>query len=559
MYDQQKESDELFMSSSNDVEIDASTCPQKLWKYTNPVITGDWSDPAVIRVGKDYYSLRSTFGWQPGLALAHSKDLVHWKYIGNGFTSLPSISTGEVAGGIWGSELVYNPNTKMYMIYATYNGVAVFESAAPEGPYTEVEGGLEIEGYDPGVFVDDDGRVYMATASGKIAELSPDGKTVVNSCVSTYAGWNEGPEIFKRGDYYYVTWSSGGTEVGANGIILSARSKTLEGPWEEDPANPVMENLNNGSDPDHPLEGPQHPEVIETQNGEWWITFHTWEYHYGTLARNMCLEPVEWTDDGWWRPKNGKQPSLTNIAPKLPYTAYGLQRSDDFSSPQLGLQWFFHTTPDWTGESWSLKDHPGFLRLYTQAGDVNGADAYKSIPLQRIDLKQFEAVTKVTFDAKSGKEAAGLILHATVGYNVMLSLTRTTDGKVVELAYFTNEDSRTDGEGATRTTIETVPFDGTTAHLKVNFDGEENASFSFSADGSTWQVIGAPISVAFDGEVDLSWRLYHWSGAAIGLFAVKRDATADNFADFDSFTVTNQDRDCKNNRGAEDLGVRSIK
>ena len=35
------------------------------WQYANPVIKGDWSDPAVIRVGEDYYSLRSTFGWQP--------------------------------------------------------------------------------------------------------------------------------------------------------------------------------------------------------------------------------------------------------------------------------------------------------------------------------------------------------------------------------------------------------------------------------------------------------------------------------------------------------------
>src|SRR5688500_17587856 len=66
------------------------------WQYTNPVINGDWSDPAVVRVGEDYYALRSTFGWQPGLAVAHSKDLVHWRYIGGGFSSLPSLATGEV-------------------------------------------------------------------------------------------------------------------------------------------------------------------------------------------------------------------------------------------------------------------------------------------------------------------------------------------------------------------------------------------------------------------------------------------------------------------------------
>src|SRR5438105_9621825 len=85
------------------------------WQYTNPVIRGDWSDPGVVRVGEDYYSVRSTFGWQPGLAVAHSKDLVHWEYIGNGFTYMPAIGPGEVANGIWGSEIIFNPNTSMFM------------------------------------------------------------------------------------------------------------------------------------------------------------------------------------------------------------------------------------------------------------------------------------------------------------------------------------------------------------------------------------------------------------------------------------------------------------
>ena len=53
--------------------------------------------------------------------------------------------------------------------------------------------------------------------------------------------------------------------------------------------------------------------------------------------------------------------------------------------------------------------------------------------------------------------------------------------------------------------------------------------------------MGPAISVGLGGQVDLSWRLQAWTGATIGLFAVKRDATADNYADFDSFTVTNLD------------------
>jgi xylan 1,4-beta-xylosidase len=508
------------------------------------VITGDWSDPAVVRVGEDYYSVRSTFGWQPGLVVAHSKDLVHWEYIGNGFSSLPSIVPGDVAGGIWGSEIVFNPNTNLFMIYATHNGVAgfeIFESATPEGPYSEVPGGIMADGYDPGVFIDDDNRVYLVSSAGKIAELSADGHTVMNPSVSSYAGWNEGPELFKRAPYYYVTWSSNGTERGADGIINSARSTSLAGPWQPDPTNPIMENLNRGTDPDHPFEGPQHSEPIQTQNGEWFVTFHTWQYNFGTLARSMCLEPVIWTDDGWWRPKNGKKPSLTNDGPNLPYTPYEIQRSDDFSSATLGPQWFFHATPDWSGQSWSLSDRPGFLRIKTQDGDVNGSAAYEGIPLQRIDLKRFEAETAVSFDAENGTEAAGLILHSTLAFNVMLSLTRTATGKVIELASYTNGASRTDGPGATRASVATVPFDGASARLKVSLDGQENATFSFSPDGCTWQVVGTPISVGLGGQVDLSWRLQAWTGATIGLFAVKAGATADNYADFDSFTVTSQD------------------
>jgi beta-xylosidase len=161
--------------------------------------------------------------------------------------------------------------------------------------------------------------------------------------------------------------------------------------------------------------------------------------------------------------------------------------------------------------------------------------------MQRIDLKQFDAETAVSFDPEDGAEAAGIVLHSTVAFNVMFSLTRTGDGtKVIELASYTGA-SRIDGPDATRNTLATVPFDGTAVHLKVSFDGMENATFWFSADGCTWQDMGVPVSVALNGDVDLSWRLQAWPGAAIGLFAVKNGATADNYADFDSFTVTDRE------------------
>ena len=89
----------------------------------------------------------------------------------------------------------------------------------------------------------------------------------------------------------------------------------------------------------------------------------------------------------------------------------------------------------------------------------------------------------------------GLILRSTLAFNVTFALTRTDAGKVIELAFFSNGSSRTDGAGATRSTVAAVPFDGTSAHLKVSCDGHENATFSFSTDGCRWQTVGGPSSV----------------------------------------------------------------
>ena len=49
-------------------------------KQGNNPIPGGWcSDPSIVRVGEDYYIAASTFEWMPGVALFHSRDLIHWE------------------------------------------------------------------------------------------------------------------------------------------------------------------------------------------------------------------------------------------------------------------------------------------------------------------------------------------------------------------------------------------------------------------------------------------------------------------------------------------------
>jgi beta-xylosidase len=57
--------------------------------YTNPVLFADYSDPDVIRVGRDYYMVASSFNAVPGLPILHSRDMVNWTLIAH---ALPRLS-----------------------------------------------------------------------------------------------------------------------------------------------------------------------------------------------------------------------------------------------------------------------------------------------------------------------------------------------------------------------------------------------------------------------------------------------------------------------------------
>ena len=52
----------------------------------NPVISGFFPDPSIGRGGEDYYIAKSSFEWFPGVPIHHSRDLVNWRFIGQGLT-----------------------------------------------------------------------------------------------------------------------------------------------------------------------------------------------------------------------------------------------------------------------------------------------------------------------------------------------------------------------------------------------------------------------------------------------------------------------------------------
>ena len=72
------------------------------------------------------------------------------------------------------------------------------------------------------------------------------------------------------------------------------------------------------------------------------MVYHGYENGYRTLGRQTLLEPIEWTDDGWFRALGG---DLSRPLPKPRGGREGPSApalSDDFSSPRMGVQWALH-------------------------------------------------------------------------------------------------------------------------------------------------------------------------------------------------------------------------
>ena len=77
----------LFAGSALSLPACATAAPKPA-TYSNPILFADYSDPDVIRVGKSYYMVASSFHLSPGLPVLKSEDLVHWKLIANAVPKL---------------------------------------------------------------------------------------------------------------------------------------------------------------------------------------------------------------------------------------------------------------------------------------------------------------------------------------------------------------------------------------------------------------------------------------------------------------------------------------
>ncbi len=300
--------------------------------YPRAILRGDYPDPTIIRDGTDYYMTHSPFVYAPGFLIWHSKDLINWRPLTRTMTA--------IKGSAYAPDLVKHDG-KYYIYYPSAGTNWVIWADNIMGPWSEPID-LKVGRIDPGHVADQDGKRYLHLSAGQMVDLSDDGLSTAGEPSTVYKGWPypqewvtecfclESPKLTYKEGYYYLTSAQGGTAGPATShMVVSARSKSVSGPWENSPHNPIVHTYS----ADELWWSKGHGTLVDDPDGNWWIVYHAYEKAAHTLGRQTLIDPIEWTENGWFRLDKTRDP--LDADPSFA----GMELSDDFSSKDLGLQW----------------------------------------------------------------------------------------------------------------------------------------------------------------------------------------------------------------------------
>jgi beta-glucosidase len=480
--------------------------PLPAGNYRNPVLAGFHPDPAITRAGDKFYLVNSSFTYFPGIPVFESTDLVHWHQIGNVIDRPAQLDFDGlgISRGVFAPSIAFHDGVFYVLNTAVDAGGNFLVTATnPAGPWSDPVWLKDIDGIDPSLFFDDDGKAYLLNngpPEGKplydghraiwmqrfdLTTRAPAGprKVLINGGVdlSKKPIWIEGPHIYKREGWYYLVCAEGGTGPNHSQVVL--RSRDVWGPYDPHAHNPILTQRDLPAERANPITNAGHADFVEGIDGSWWAIFLASRTYGGThynTGRETFLLPVEWRD-GWPTilapgraiPQVAPGPKFAaNNASQAPMTGNSTWR-DEFDKPTLDRAWMFVRVPK---QPWAdLKAEPGKLAIHPLA---DGLDTLRnpSFLARRQQHLAFEASTALMMPAQPDV-AAGLAVFQNEKHWYFLGVRRK--GRQAEL--FLEKDSG----GQTATLAARTIRDAATLKLKVSVKGGAY-SFAFDA-GSGWQ------------------------------------------------------------------------
>jgi len=500
-------------------------------KFTNPILAGFYPDPSVCRVGDDYYLVNSTFAYFPGIPVFQSKDLVNWQLIGHVMDRPEQMDTNGfgVSRGIFAPAIMYHNN--LFYVTCTLvdgGGNFVVTSKTAGGPWSNPVWIPEINGIDPSMYFDEDGKAYIIYNSVapndkplyeghrtirmyefdlSTLKVTRDEKLLINggTDISKKPIWIEAPHIFKKDGFYYLICAEGGTADDHSEVVF--RSKKIDGPYISYEKNPILTQRHLDPKRNNPITSTGHADFVETQNGDWWAVFlgcrpyPPLEKGYYNIGRETFLAPVKW-ENGWPVINPDYEeiqyyypyplPPQKEIADR-PYSG-NFQIRDDFDKEVLNPDWIFLRTPN---EKWyDLKRKSGYLSIRLRPETCAGKKNPGFIGRRQQHTKGSIA-TLMNFIPQSGNEKAGLLVFQNENHYYYLCKSMQENIPAIQLFQSAGSDPSYDGKDKLLAVEEIDPaMNEKEVYLKIESD-DNLYSFFYALYREEWIPVKENVDATF--------------------------------------------------------------
>lgn len=280
---------------------------------TSPIIAGFYPDPSICRVGDTYYTAHSSFEYAPAMPIFRSTDLTSWDFVANAMSHVGQLPehAGDASTGIFAPTLRHHGG-RFWLTTTNMNEIArgqlIMSADDAAGPWSEPVFVSGTVGIDPDLSWDEHGTCHL-TWKSFTPELQGIATVAVDPATGARLGevhrlWNgtglaapEGPHLYRVGQWWYLLLAEGGTERGH--CVTVARARTLEGPFEPAPHNPILTHRSTA----HPVQNVGHADLVDCGDGAWAAVYlgvrprgQTPMFHVN--GRETFLAGVDWVD-GW--------------------------------------------------------------------------------------------------------------------------------------------------------------------------------------------------------------------------------------------------------------------
>ena len=548
------------------------------YQIKNPVLSGFYPDPSIIRVEDDFYMVTSSFEYFPGIPIFHSRDLAHWEQIGHALDrpeQLP-LNAETMSYGIWAPTIRYYNG--IFYISATnvdhgFNFIVTADDPAGEWskPYW-IEGAY---GIDPSLFMDENGKTYLLTTENVADYVEEDGRlhflttgeipdyrerdillyeidldsfSLKGEAVSIWNGsmkgaWSpESPHIYKRNQWYYLLSAEGGTEHFHSVVI--ARSEQIEGPYENYNGNPILTHRHLGIQ--YPIDNVGHGDLVELKDGSWYMSVlgsRPYGGYHKNMGRETFLVPVEWENEWPIVSKGSGKVEWTYPAPNLPeFKVKEEAQKDEFEDGVLRDYWNFLGTPEkdtYKIEDSFLKIRLCAFRMEKEKHDSLFVNVEPTVCCagflgRRQRHMNFTAETKIVFSPIE-KQAAGIILLQNDFHCIRMEMALENSRKVIRVVkgYASLESSLTykeNIEGYQKEICGSIFWEREEAILGVEAVGQKITLYVKNGEGNK-QCIVEEMDGGFLGSETSGGFL----GTYVGMFASGNGREYQQYAAFDWF------------------------